>query len=54
MDRSIVYTSALPRTVDFLNANKFAMIGTAFAMKCPSCAGTILVSTGYRWGNGGH
>jgi hypothetical protein len=33
MDRSIVYTSALPRTVDFLNANKFAMIGNAFAMK---------------------
>ena len=33
MDRSIVYTSALPRTVDFLNASKFAMIGNAFAMK---------------------
>jgi hypothetical protein len=26
----------------------------AFAIKYPSCAGTILASTGYRWGNGGH
>ena len=33
MDRSIVYTASLPRTVDFLNANKFAMIGHAYAMK---------------------
>jgi hypothetical protein len=33
MDRAIVYTSALPRTVDFLNIGKMAMIGNAFAMK---------------------
>jgi len=33
MDRSIVYTSALPRTVDFLNSNKMAMAGIAYAMK---------------------
>jgi hypothetical protein len=33
VDRSIVYTSALPRTVDFLNACKFAMMGNAYAMK---------------------
>jgi hypothetical protein len=36
-DRAIVYTSALPRTVDFLNANKFAMMGNAYAMK--ACLG---------------
>src|SRR5215469_13742018 len=33
MDRAIVYTAALPRTVDFLNANKMAMMGLAYAMK---------------------
>ena len=33
MDRAIVYTAALPRTVDFLNSNKMAMGGLAYAMK---------------------
>jgi|SRR5215469_6010882 len=33
MDRAIVYTSALPRTTDFLNANKFSMMGLAYAMQ---------------------
>jgi hypothetical protein len=33
MDRSIVYTASLPRTVDFLNTNKFAMMGLGYAMK---------------------
>jgi hypothetical protein len=42
MDRSIVYTSALPRTVDFLNSNKMAMMGLGYAMKgCLGYTGLI-------------
>ena len=42
MDRSIVYTSALPRTVDFLNTNLFAMLGLSYAMEgCLGYTGSI-------------
>jgi len=42
MDRSIVYTSALPRTVDFLNTNLFAMLGLGYAMEgCLGYTGSI-------------